>query len=375
LPSSIPLPTVTELPNPFVSVEGSQVTTKDEWACRQDEINTLFQQFELGTKPGAPSIFAPSFSGSTLSITAGEGATSISFTASITYPSGSAASYPALIAFQGGSLPVPSGVAIINFNNDDLAAENDASSRGVGKFYNIYGSNATASAMMAWSWGVSRIIDALEALPVSQHKIDVTHLGITGCSRDGKGAFVAGAFDKRIVLTIPQESGSGGSACWRLSDYSNAHPEYANGQAVQGASEIVQENVWFSEEFADQFTNDVDILPLDHHSLAALVAPRGLLVIENTDYEWLGPWSCYGCMKTATKVWEALGVPDNMGFSQIGGHLHCAFPSSQQPDLDAYVKKFLFDQSTNTSIFRSDLPSNETFDETIWAPWSVPTLA
>ena len=358
-----------------MSIDGSQITTKDEWACRRDEINALFQQFELGMKPGAPSIFTSTFSGNTLSITAGDGATSITFTATVTYPSGSTASYPALIAFQGGSLPVPSGVAIINFNNDDIAAEINASSRGVGKFYTLYGSNATASAMMAWSWGVSRIIDALETLPVSQHKIDVNHLGVTGCSRDGKGAFVAGAFDTRIVLTIPQESGSGGSACWRLSDYSNAHPEYANGQAVQGASEIVQENVWFSVEFANQFANDVDILPLDHHSLAALVAPRGLLVIENTDYEWLGPWSCYGCMKTATKVWEALGVPDNMGFSQIGGHLHCAFPSSQQPDLDAYVNKFLFDQPTNTTIFRSDLPSNETFDETMWAPWSVPMLS
>lgn len=214
LPSIIPLPTVTELPDPFVSIDGSQITTKNEWACRRDEINALFQQFELGMKPGAPSVFTSTFSSNTLSITAGDGATSITFTATVTYPSGSTASYPALIAFQGGSLPVPSGVAIINFNNDDIAVENDASSRGVGKFYTLYGSNATASAMMAWSWGVSRIIDALETLPVSQHKIDVNHLGVTGCSRDGKGAFIAGAFDTRIVLTIPQESGSGGSACW-----------------------------------------------------------------------------------------------------------------------------------------------------------------
>jgi hypothetical protein len=80
-------------------------------------------------------------------------------------------------------------------------------------------------------------------------------------------------------------------------------------------------------------------------------------------------------MKSATKVYEALGVSDNMGFSQIGGHAHCSFPSSQQSDLDAYGNKFLFDQSTNTTIFRSDLPSNETFDESTWAPWTVPTLS
>lgn len=269
---------------------------------------------------------------------------------------------------------MPSGVAIINFNNDDLAQEVDLTSRGVGKFYTLYGADATASAMTAWAWGVSRVIDALEALPVSQHKIDVAHLGVTGCSRDGKGAFVAGALDTRIALTIPQESGSGGAACWRLSDYDNAHLEYSNGQTVQGASEIVQENVWFSEEFATQFANDISTLPFDHHSLAALVAPRGLFVIENTDYEWLGPWSAYGCMKVATRAFQALGVPDSMGFSQIGGHSHCAFPSSQQSDLDAFVGKFLLGQTTNTTVFRSDLPSNETFDESVWASWTVPTL-
>jgi hypothetical protein len=64
-----------------------------------------------------------------------------------------------------------------------------------------------------------------------------------------------------------------------------------------------------------------------------------------------------------------------MGFSQIGGHSHCAFPSSQQSDLDAFVGKFLLGQTTNTTIFRSDLPSNETFDESVWASWAVvPTL-
>src|ERR1700712_2383552 len=71
LPSSIPLPTVTELPNPFEAVNGSQVTTKDEWDCRQQEINALFQLYELGRKPDAPSVFTPTFSDNTLSITAG----------------------------------------------------------------------------------------------------------------------------------------------------------------------------------------------------------------------------------------------------------------------------------------------------------------
>ena len=55
---------------------------------------------------------------------------------------------------------------------------------------------------------------------------------------------MAGAFEDRIALTIPQESGSGGDACWRLSKY-----EIDNGNQVQDAVEIVGENVWFSPAF------------------------------------------------------------------------------------------------------------------------------
>ena len=38
---------------------------------------------------------------------------------------------------------------------------------------------------------------------------------MTGCSRYGKGAFIAGAFDERIALTLPVESGTAGVPIWR----------------------------------------------------------------------------------------------------------------------------------------------------------------
>ena len=53
-------------------------------------------------------------------------------------------------------------VASLNYNNDQIGQQNDGSSRGKGLFFDLYGSNADASAMTAWVWGVSRIIDALE---------------------------------------------------------------------------------------------------------------------------------------------------------------------------------------------------------------------
>ncbi|KAF8916464.1 Glucuronoyl esterase catalytic domain from Hypocrea Jecorina [Mucidula mucida] len=320
LPDSITLRSNAMLPDPFTFINGTRMASKDDWECRREEI-TVFRHRPV----------------------------------------------PAIIAYGGLSIPTPAGVAVITFNNDDIAAQNSGSSRGQGKFFTLYGSNHTAGAMTAWAWGVSRIIDALEATPAAN--IDLTKIAVSGCSRNGKGALVAGAFDTRIALTIPQESGSGGAGSWRISD-----AMMANGTSTQTASEIVQENVWFSTLF-DQYVNQVNMLPFDHHMLSALVAPRALLIIDNTGIDWLGPESVWGAQSTANRVWQALGIADSMGVSQVGNHNHCQFPGSEQPDLDAFVNKFLKGQSTNTNIVKTDGANNLGFVESQWVDWSVPTFA
>ena len=365
LPSTISLKSIPKLPDPFTFIDGSKVTTKEQWACRREEISQLFQRYELGTLPPKPTVSA-SYSGNSLTINVSDAGKSISFSVSISSPSGATAPYPAIIAYGGSSLPNPSGVAIINFNNDDIAAQQGQSSRGQGKFYNLYGSGHSASALMAWAWGVSRVIDALEITPSAN--IDTKRIAVTGCSRNGKGAIVAGAFDERIALTLPQESGSGGAGSWRISDAMKKA-----GIDTQTAQQIIGENVWFSKAF-EQYVNQIPMLPVDHHLLSALVAPRGLLVIDHTGIDWLGPRSVWGAQTTANKVWQALGVKDAMGVSQAGNHNHCQFPSSQNVDLDAFVNKFLKGQSTNTNILKNDGSNNLGYVEADWVDWSVPSL-
>ncbi|TFK33327.1 carbohydrate esterase family 15 protein [Crucibulum laeve] len=366
LPANPTLKSVAKLPDPFTFFSnGTRVTTKAQWDCRREEISQLFQKYELGTYPPKPSSVTGSFSGGNLTINVSDSGKSISFTATVTTPSG-AGPFPAIIAYGGMSIPTPAGVSVITFNNNDIAAQDSASSRGQGKFYTIYGSGHSASAMTAWAWGVSRIVDVLEI--TTGHNINLQKLAVTGCSRNGKGALVAGAFEKRIALTIPQESGSGGAGCWRISD-----AMLQSGIDTQTASEIVGENVWFSTAFA-QYVNQVPVLPFDHHMLAGLVAPRALLIIDNTGIDWLGPESVFGCMKTANKIYQALGVADSMGVSQVGNHNHCAFPSSEQPDLDAFINKFLKGQSTNTNIIKTDGANDLGFVDSDWIDWTVPTL-
>lgn len=249
-----------------------------------------------------------------------------------------------------------------------MAQQNDQTSRGVGLFYNLYGKSANASAMTAWVWGVSRIIDSLEANPSAN--INTSKIAVTGCSRDGKGALMAGAFEERIALTIPQESGSGGDACWRISKY-----EQDQGSQVQTATEIVTENVWFSTNF-NNYVNNLNVLPYDHHLLAAMVAPRALISYENTDYVWLSALSDFGCMTAAHTVYQALGVTSNHGFEQVGGHAHCAWPTSLTPTLNAFFNKFLLGQNIDTTEWSTNNQFNgPTWTASNWIDWTTPTLS
>jgi len=358
-----------KLPDPFQSLLGSRIVTKEQWPCRRAETGAQAQQLELGTKPRKPVNVSGSFDSGNLVVTAGDDDETLSFTAEITLPTTGSAPYPAIIALGGSSLNnaelAALGIASVRFDNGDIAAQENAGSRGHGKFYELYGSNHSAGAMMAWAWGVSRLIDALETTPEAQ--IDAAHLGVTGCSRNGKGALIAGAFDERIVLTIPQESGSGGSASWRVSD-----AMVAGGTMVQTLSEITGENCWFRSSFS-QFNNTANRLPFDHHSILGMVAPRGLLVIENTSQVWLGNVSTYTASMVSHRVWDALGVPGAMGVSQVGNHNHCQFPSSQAPVVLAFAKKFLLDDdSQDTNVLFTD--GSYTLDETRWVSWDVPAL-
>ena len=86
-------------------------------------------------------------------------------------------------------------------------------SAGSGGVPDAAGGITTEGLLSTWAWGISRIIDVIEK---NSGTIDATKLAVTGCSRFGKGAFVAGIMDSRIALTIPVESGVGGTPALRM---------------------------------------------------------------------------------------------------------------------------------------------------------------
>jgi hypothetical protein len=349
------------LPDPFKFLNGTTVRTKADWACRREQLRAMFLKYEQGDKPPKPKTLTGSFTGNTLTVMAGNGAKNITFRVPIKRPSGPGP-FPAIITLGlMATIPVPAGVATINLPVE-VIAKNDKRAQGV--FYDLYGKNAPASTLVAWAWAASRVLDLLGTLPAIG--IDAVRVGVTGCSRFGKGALVAGALDDRLALTIAQESGCGGDGCWR------AAQALKNGGEKVEVAENIAGTSWVSTAFRRwSAPATIGRFPLDHHELAGLVAPRGLYSTSNMDYKWLGGPSSFQCMTAANKIFAALGVKGNQGYSVMGGHSHCSFPAAQVPELNAYINKFLLKKAVNPSGFTNKAGYKV---EAKWTPWTVPTL-
>lgn len=335
------LPTIRPLPDPFEKSDGrSRITKFEDWRCRRAEIAAELQHYEIGEKPQRPKNIEASYANGTLTVRVTENGQTLTLTAPITLPEGKGP-FPAVIGMGGayGSLPADifrsRNIVGIPFNFGQVMAHTQR--RGQEPINKLYPKLTEMGAYSAWPWGVSRLIDGLE-LVAKDLPIDLKHLAVTGCSFAGKMAQFSGSLDERIALTIAQEAGGGGGAAWRVSQ------TLGNVETLGNTS-----FAWFKEDLR-HYANFVHKLPLDHHELMALVAPRALLVLGNPDYEWLADPSGYVSARAAQKVWEQFGIADRFGYSFVGGHGHCALPAVQRPEVEAFVDKFLLGKAANTSV-------------------------
>jgi hypothetical protein len=344
-----------ELPDPFMMLDGARITNKSQWACRREEM--LHQMFEYiyGEKPiPAEGSVSGTVSSSKISVEVNEGSKRCSFEAAIDM-NGATAPAPAIIYYDGGmgsSLPIPTGVAKIRFSAIESQGGSGAKT---GPFYTFYGSNHPAGYMVAQAWQVSRIIDLLEQNP---DVIDPNHIGVTGCSRNGKGAFAAGVFDNRIALTIPCESGMGGAVGLRLKeqldpgDNSTAEWPYHAISYVRWLSEVALGPFAKSN---DANGDNTDRLPVDMHDAMALIAPRAIYIVDNPSISNLDPKSAYVTASAGKAIFEALGVGDHFAYQGAGGS-HCQWRSQYDASLNAMIDRFLKgNDSTQTGNFATDL--------------------
>lgn len=365
LPGILPidkLPEIATLPDPFAWADGSGRSTDfKDWKRHRFEIAHQLQHYELGMKPVTPrdSIEAI-LNNDTLRVIVHENGEVLLLTAPIKYPEGNGP-FPAIIGIgrSTGALPEQlfdkRKIAQITFDFTQVMSHTQK--RGNEPINRLYPEQTEMGSYCAWSWGISRLIDGLEKVE-KKSRIDLSHLAISGCSFAGKMALFAGAFDERIALTIAQEPGGGGVNAWRVSE------------TLENVETLGRTNyAWFLESMRQFAGKNVNRLPIDHHELAALIAPRALLVLGNTDYEWLAEESNYVSCQAARMVWKAFGIEDRMGFSIQGGHMHCMLPESQYPEVEAFIDKFLLGKTyVDTFVTKADM--FEDMDYLKWMPWA-----
>lgn len=352
LPPLDELPVIETLPNPFAWSDGSgSIKDFSDWQSRRAEIKAELEHYEIGPKPSRPDDIKASFSEGVLQVDITANGETLSLHAQVSLPEGDGP-FPAIIGIGRGSGSLPPdmfssrGIAMIAFDFTEVTSHTQT--RGNEPINRLYPDLTYIGSYSAWPWGVSRIIDGLE-LVQDELPIDLSHLGVTGCSFAGKMALFSGALDERIALTIAQEPGGGGAAAWRVSETLGEVEKLG-----------VTNGSWFMQSMFQFKGSKVSKLPLDHHELMAMVAPRALLVLGNTDYTWLAEESGYTSCRAAHEVWKHFGIKDRFGFSIVGDHGHCALPDRQRPEVGAFIDKFLLgDDTADTSITRhpfGDLP-------------------
>jgi hypothetical protein len=231
-----------------------------------------------------------------------------------------------------------------------------------GLFYDINGSDHSAGLLMAWAWGASRLLDVLQA--AGGGILDAGRIGVTGCSRNGKGAFTVGAFDERIALTIAHETSTGGLPAYRIVDVSDG-AERTNWN-FYGLN-------WLANDF-EPFVENATLLPIDSHEIVALVAPRGLLVLDNPHVAQFAAPASYAAVQAGAEVYAALGARDNLSYvSDIVDEKHCATgkPEYTEP-LARSIAKFLKRDRDSPAVIRVGAKG---IDPRPWRDWQAPALA
>ncbi|MCR5132182.1 MAG: hypothetical protein K6C10_12070 [Prevotella sp.] len=333
------LPVIRELPD---ALEG--VSSFSDWARRRNELGQLIQHYELGEKPVmAPGAVTARMEADTLIVTVNVEGRTLTLCTTIHYPKVGRPPYALMIGTSGISLPRKlfdgKPIAIMTYYESQV---NDYShiwhhhhDRGQHPFDRLYPHLKDNGAYIEWAWGLSRLLDGLQLLGPEKTRIDMAHIGVTGCSYAGKMALYCGAFDERVALTISQEPGGGGAAAWRASHLLTEvedldHTDYH----------------WFLESMRENFRGDsVYQLPFDQHELCAMVCPRALLLLGNPDYKWLADEAMKPSAEAARRVWERFGIADRFDYSIIGGHPHCVLPESQYPLVESFIDRFLLSKT------------------------------
>lgn len=344
LPTFEQLPVRAELPDPLVMLDGTKVTTAEQWKTqRRPELLRLFQHYMYGFAPPAPRIEAR-VTKSQDGLFDGAARLKEIEIRFVDLPDAAPRLHVALFLPTAAKGPVPvflginkcgnqetttadaitinpqawkhanckkdperggdadfwcvdyilsRGYGFATFHESDLDPDQHDWTDGIHPFYpNLpQPKDSQWGTIAAWAWGFSRAADYL----VTDADVDAKRIAVIGHSRRGKTALLAGALDERFALVVPHQSGTGGMALSRASQQ----------ETVERINRVFPH--WFNDAF-NQFSGHEDKLPFDQHCMAALIAPRPLLDTEGAQDPWANYPRSLDSLQGADPVYKLLGV-------------------------------------------------------------------
>ena len=327
---------LSKLPDILTFDDGSPVVTKEDFEKRRGELFKTAVEMQYGTLPPAPEfvkvdVLFPGNYGKAwvYRITTGTKEHPVSFRMKLMLPPKDKIRNEKIPVVVDGDLcfnyamnrayldPVlEAGFAWALFDRTELVPDYKFAQRSDGPLYNTY-PDKTFGALAAWAWGYGRVVDALEIIGIT----DMNAIAFTGHSRGGKTALLAGVMDQRAMVVNANESGAGGSGCYRV----HTKARYMGGEEKRSEElcDLVKNFPhWFGPEMNDYTTREGE-LPFDEHFLKALVAPRVFFTSEASGDIWANAPGTYMTTMAAKPVYELLGAPENLlWYWRHGPHFH-----------------------------------------------------
>ncbi len=314
LPSASDLPERAALPNPFEFMDRSPVVTAEDWARRRAEMRELLLQYQYGHPPPPPKVIeadvaeapkAPDDPAHAKTIRGDlviGGDTPIRLPIVLHVPEDAQRPSPVVVRV-GLHCPdlrttLARGIAFAGFDYQALDPDTEGHDE-AGPAQRAYPENDWGTRAV-WAWGASRVLDYLERVP----EIDTKRSVITGHSRTGKAALLAGALDERFAVVVPNGSGCGGASVYRVTNEKS--------ETLELITRPERFAAWFHDDFR-QFADRESRLPFDQHFLRTLVAPRAVMNTEALDDRWANLWGAQAGYLAAQPVFEWMGVPQRNG--------------------------------------------------------------